>query len=123
MPGILPSSANFRSMMRLMRNLRYTPRERPVSSHRRMIRVEYLGFRWDLAICALVVMLRARYRGWGRCGKKLVRGHAGVAAFSAFGSGLASGLGCSGLGGAGGAGALARSTFGSSLRKGKPISL
>ena len=56
MPGIFPSRASFRSMMRLMRNLRYTPWARPVSSHRRTIRVLNLGFRRVLAICALVVI-------------------------------------------------------------------
>ncbi len=55
-PGIFPSNASFRSMMRLMRNLRYTPLERPVSSHRRTVRVENFGVRLVFAICAFVVM-------------------------------------------------------------------
>src|SRR5204863_1688894 len=56
MPGILPSRASLRSMMRLTRNLRYTPRARPVNSHRRTMRLLNLGARFDLAICALVVI-------------------------------------------------------------------
>ena len=55
-PGILPSSASFRSMMRLMRNLRYTPRARPVSSHRRTVRVENFGLRFARATCAFVAI-------------------------------------------------------------------
>lgn len=56
MPGIFPSRASLRSMIRLMRNLRYTPWARPVSSQRRTVRVLNLGFLRLLAICALVVM-------------------------------------------------------------------
>lgn len=56
MPGILPSSASFRSMMRLIRNLRYTPRARPVSSQRRTVRDEYFGVLLLLATCAFVAM-------------------------------------------------------------------
>lgn len=43
-------------MMRLIRNLRYTPRGRPVSSQRRTVLLENLGFRLLLAIWALVAM-------------------------------------------------------------------
>src|SRR5204863_9048534 len=57
MPGILPSRASLRSMMRLMRNLRYTPRARPVSSHRRTMRLLNLGLRLLLATCALVAIV------------------------------------------------------------------
>jgi len=44
-------------MMRLILNLRYTPRDRPVSSHRRTFLVENLGVLFDLATCALVVIV------------------------------------------------------------------
>lgn len=62
MPGIFPSSASLRSMMRLTRNLRYTPRARPVSSHRRTIRELYFGVRLDFATCAFVAMSVFPYR-------------------------------------------------------------
>lgn len=55
-PGTLPSRASFRSMMRLTRNFRYTPRDLPVSSQRRTIRDENFGVRFDLATCAFVAI-------------------------------------------------------------------
>jgi len=55
-PGILPSRANFRSMMRLMRNFRYTPRTRPVNWQRRTVRVLNFGGRLLLTNWAVVVM-------------------------------------------------------------------
>jgi hypothetical protein len=56
MPGILPSRASLRSMIREILNLRYTPLERPVSWHRRTVRLEYFGVLLLLAIWALVVI-------------------------------------------------------------------
>lgn len=43
-------------MIRLIRNLRYTPRERPVISHRRTLRVENFGVIFDLLTCAFVAI-------------------------------------------------------------------
>lgn len=56
MPGIFPSSASLRSMIRLIRNFRYTPRARPVSSQRRTRRLEYFGVLLLLATCAFVAI-------------------------------------------------------------------
>ncbi len=62
MPGILPSSASFRSMMRLILNFRYTPLARPVSSHRRTSLDEYFGVFLLLTTCAFVAMPAIRSR-------------------------------------------------------------
>ena len=43
-------------MIRLIRNLRYTPRARPVISQRRTLRVENFGVIFDLLTCAFVAI-------------------------------------------------------------------
>jgi hypothetical protein len=56
MPGTKPWLAMFRRQMRQILNLRYTERDRPQSWQRRMIRLEYFGFRLAFAISAFVAI-------------------------------------------------------------------
>ena len=58
MPGISPRSASSRSTIRLMPNLRYTPRARPVIWHRFRLRVENLGGLFISAKTRLLAMVK-----------------------------------------------------------------